>query len=87
MRSLTSDQEARRRTGFYEMPPKHARGQTKRDRAGLLLRRAAKAAAKPLRFAPRLASPLADTGKLVRHMDNDECDHGYRQELDSRRLI
>ena len=80
--------EARRRTGFYEVLPKHARGQTKRGRADLFLRRAAKAATKPLRFVPRLANPLADAGKLVRHMNNNECDHDfYRQLLESRRLI
>lgn len=54
---------------------------------GLLLRGAAKAATKPLRFVPRLTNLLADTGKSVHYLDNDECDHGYRQALESRRLI
>jgi hypothetical protein len=53
----------------------------------LLLDRAGKAAAKALRFAPRLTNLVRKTSEPGCQVDKDECDHGYRPVLTSRRLI
>jgi hypothetical protein len=53
----------------------------------LLLDRAGKAATKALRFAPRFTDLVRKTSEPGCQVDKDECDHGYRPVLTSRRLI
>ena len=53
----------------------------------LLVHWTAEGATKPLRLAPRLTNTVAKTSELGRHVDDDECDHGYRPALTIKRLI
>jgi hypothetical protein len=63
-------------------------GQVALSTPGLLfLDWAGQAAAKALRFAPRLTNLVRKTSEPGCQVDKDECDHGYRPVLTSRRLI
>lgn len=53
----------------------------------LLLDRTGEAAAKALRFAPRLPNIVAEAGEPGCCMDEDECEHGYFPALTIKRLI
>jgi hypothetical protein len=53
----------------------------------LLVHWAGKGATKALRFAPRLTNLVPKTRELACYVDDDECDHGYRPALTSKRLI
>jgi hypothetical protein len=53
----------------------------------LLVHWAGEGSTKALRFAPRLTNLVPKTSELVCYVDDDECDHGYRPALTSKRLI
>jgi hypothetical protein len=53
----------------------------------LLFYRAGQGATKALRFAPRLANLVRKASEPGCYVDDDECDHGYRSALTSKRLI
>ena len=63
-------------------------GQVALSRLALLLVHwAVKGATKALRFAPRLTNLVPKTRELGCYVDDDECDHGYRPALTSKRLM
>jgi len=53
----------------------------------LLLRGTGKGTTKSLSFAPGLTNLFRKTSEPGCHLYDDECDHGYRPALTSRRLI
>jgi hypothetical protein len=53
----------------------------------LLVHWTSKGTTKALRFAPRLTNLFRKTGELGCYLYDDECDHGYRPALTSKRLI
>ena len=66
----------------------HGRGFGRRFKQGgsqLLLGWAGKDTAKPLSFEPRVTKVFPKASELVCHLQDDECDHGYRSALKSGR--
>jgi hypothetical protein len=53
----------------------------------LLVHWAGKGATKALRFAPRFPNLIPKAGEPGCHVDDDECDHGYRPAFIIKRLI